>query len=184
MCKLHGGAAPQVLNKARLRADLMAFGLDAPPVDPAATLLRLVNQSAARVANYATDIANMVDDQPTLRSALTAEVWKTDDDDPDGEAYRAGEYIRAMVVLEGQERDRLAALCKSALQAGLAERQVRLAEQQGSLMAAVLRTALGDPRLALTADQRAGIPAVLRDALTGLMGARPAAQPARPAIEG
>ena len=52
----------------------------------------------------------------------------------DGEVYRAGEHIRALADLEAEERERLARFCAKAIAAGLAERQVRVAERRGADM--------------------------------------------------
>lgn len=62
----------------------------------------------------------------------------------DGNLYAAEEALRGLVRLEAEERDRCAAFATKAVAAGLAERQVRLAEQQGALIAQVLRAALSD----------------------------------------
>lgn len=68
-----------------------------------------------------------------------------------GRVFDEAEAIRGLALLEAEERDRLARLCKLALDAGIAERQVRIAESQGALVAGVVRSILGD--LGLTADQ-------------------------------
>ena len=57
-----------------------------------------------------------------------------------------------------QERSHLAKVCTAAIRAGLAERQVRLAEQHGTLIAQVLRGVLAD--LGVDKDER--VPAVIR----------------------
>ncbi|MFI7125976.1 hypothetical protein ACIBQ1_09800 [Nonomuraea sp. NPDC050153] len=57
------------------------------------------------------------------------------------------------------ERKHLTDVCKAALAAGIAERQVRLAEQQGALIVGVIQRILDD--LALTAEQRSLVPSVV-----------------------
>lgn len=161
VCIAHGGGAPQVKAKARVRAELMAWGLDAPTVDPGQTLLRLVSQSAARAEAYALELFGLLDTDETgqLKAALVGDIWITGDD---GKGHKAGEYVRALALLEAQERDRCANFCRIAIAAGLAERQVRIAEQQGQLLAGILREIIGDAELALTTDQRTVLPAVIR----------------------
>lgn len=160
MCAKHGGQLPAVQKAASVRAALHGWGLDSPTVDPAEQLLRLVSQSAARVAHYSAEIAAMVTERPYLRLALTESIWaQRETTDAEGETgydtYKAGEYIRAMVILENEERDRCAKFCAVAINAGLREREVQVAERQGQMIATVLRAVFGDARLGLTEDQRA-----------------------------
>jgi len=53
--------------------------------------------------------------------------------------YVSGETIRALATLEAQERDRVVRYAKAAHDMGIAEQQVKLAEQQGVLLADVVR---------------------------------------------
>lgn len=69
-----------------------------------------------------------------------------------GRLYDVEEGLRGLARLEADERDRCANFAAKAVAAGLAERQVRLAEQQGALMVAAIRAILAD--LDLTVDQQ------------------------------
>jgi hypothetical protein len=60
---------------------------------------------------------------------------------------KSGEYIRGLAQLEAQERDRCVNFATKAIAAGLAERQVRLAERQGEMLAAVVTAALAEVAL-------------------------------------
>lgn len=53
--------------------------------------------------------------------------------------YVTGEAARALTVLEGQERDRVVRYAKTAHDMGIAEAQVRIAEQTGQQLAEVIR---------------------------------------------
>lgn len=86
-----------------------------------------------------------------------------------GDVYETTDAIRALVRLEAEERDRCAQFAKSAIQAGLAERQVRLAERQGAMLADLMRAVLGDPGLGLSDDQRAAAPRVIRHHLDAMI---------------
>lgn len=59
-----------------------------------------------------------------------------------------------LLKLYNEERERFAKLADLALRAGVAERQVRMLEQQAALFADLLRRVLDDPSLALTPEQR------------------------------
>jgi hypothetical protein len=74
--------------------------------------------------------------------------------------FATGEAIRGLVQLEAQERDRAAGMAAKAVAAGLATRQVELAERQGALVADLIRALFADPELGLTAEQAAAAPAV------------------------
>jgi hypothetical protein len=122
-------------------------------------LLRLVTTSAIRVQRYAEELERQVEAAGTLQSALIGKITVID---VDGKTRIGGEYVRALVRLEAEERDRLANFSAKAIAAGLAERQVRVAERQGSLLAELLRQVIGDPTLGLSDDQRAAFPNAIR----------------------
>lgn len=73
--------------------------------------------------------------------------------------YASGEAVRGLAQLEAQERDRCVRFAKTAHDMGIAEQQVRLAEQQGELLADAINRILG--RLDLTAQQLARVPEVV-----------------------
>lgn len=94
VCRSHGGNAPQVKAKAAVRAELMAWGLDAPTVDPGETLLKLVSQSAARAQRYSALVEEAYEAAERLRTAHAAgELLITQDGyslDEDGREESAG----------------------------------------------------------------------------------------------
>ena len=144
VCLAHGAAAPQVRNKANVVAEAMAWGFTDKTLDPGEVLLRLLTQSSMRAQRYAQELEELVEESPSLREALVADVWVQPDH---GDAYKAGEYIRGLAQLEAQERDRCANFATKAIAAGLNERMVRVAEQQGQMLAAIVMKALADPDL-------------------------------------
>jgi len=101
---------------------------------------------------------------------IAALVGHTYADTKHGDIYATGEAIRGLAALEAQERDRCAGFAAKAIAAGLAERQVRLAERQGTLMADLLRRVLTDPALGLTEEQRGAVPDVARRHLALVAG--------------
>ena len=156
VCRSHGGAAPQVKARADITYEAMSWGFTDKTVDPGETLLRLVTQSAARAQRYAAELEKLVEESPSLREALVADIWIQPER---GEAYKAGEYIRGLAKLEAEERDRCANFATKAIAAGLAERQVRLAEQQGAAMFEMVKKALNE--VTLTPEQSQAFMAAL-----------------------
>lgn len=140
-CRMHSGkSAARAKAEGAVRADVLAWGLTDVCADPGEVLLRLVTQSAARAQRYAAELEDLVAKSPTLRDALIGDAW--------GEFGKQGEFVRGLARLEAEERDRCAGFATKAIAAGLAERQVRLAERQGALMVDVIRAVLADFGLA------------------------------------
>jgi hypothetical protein len=140
-----------------VRAELSQWTLGDAVDDPGEVLLRLVTQSRMRVDAYSAELEKMVAESPNLRDALVGDAM--------GEFGKIGEYVRGLASLEAAERDRLATFASKAVQAGLGERQVRLAERQGEMMAAVLAHVLDSAQLGLSATQKALMPGLMRETL-------------------
>jgi len=68
--------------------------------------------------------------------------------------HSGDEVPHVLVRLWSEERDRAARLAKMAIDAGLAEKQVRLAERQGQIIAQIFTTVLDDDSLGLSREQR------------------------------
>jgi hypothetical protein len=66
--------------------------------------------------------------------------------------YATGEAVRGLALLEAQERDRCVRFAKTAHDMGIADQQIRLAEQQGAMLAGVISRVLD--RLGLSEEQR------------------------------
>lgn len=161
VCKAHGGLAPQVRAKANIRVEVESWGLGDTTVDPGETLLRLVSQSRWRAEDYARELAGIVAREGSIEAAVTGTQKVLNPNT--GNLVEVGEYVRAMAQLEAAERDRCARFAKMAIEAGLAERLVRLADRQGAIIEAVLATVF--ERLELTDEQRRAAPAALRAAI-------------------
>jgi hypothetical protein len=162
---------PQARKKAAVRAELQKWGLGDTTLDPGEVLLRLVSQAANRAEFLAMLLQEQYErvetgeQETTLPARLSVFIGRTFALNRDGTPVPIAEAIRALVQLEGEERDRCANFAAKAVAAGLAERQVRLAERTGAMIAEVLRAVLGDPELGLSDDQRAAVPALLRQHL-------------------
>jgi hypothetical protein len=118
------------------------------PVEPTEAMLSVLHLSAGQLA--------------WLHDELAAQ---TDKRSFDGQV---------LMRLWNDERDRVARISKAALDAGVAERQVKLAERYGETLAGVLRAIFYDPELALTAAQRNRLPDLLRRHLSAATENQPA----------
>lgn len=152
VCYYHGAATTRSRAAAGRRLALAAaeravatFGLPIN-IDPGTALLQEVQRAAGVVAYLATQVA-----------ALDPEdvVWgKTAD--RDGEhgytEYKAAPNM--WVILYGEWSDRLTRTSKAALDAGVAERVVRIEERRGELLGNLIAAILDDPDLGLNPDQQ------------------------------
>jgi len=145
---------------AAVRAEVSRWTLGDTTDDPGETLLRLLTQSRIRVEQYAALIEQKVSHlDGSIEPALVGDSYTTT---ADGDVVKTGEYVRALIQLEADERDRCANFARLALAAGLAERTVRMAERQGEMIATVLMAIIGDAELGLTPDQKKAMPNALR----------------------
>lgn len=182
VCMFHGGKAPQNIKKAeervteeKARRIVETYGRR---IDTTATeaLLEEVQWTAghvawlrARVQEIETGVGGAVDpdwdeaeEEPgTTASRPSPLVWgvtrrKTGGDDH-GVTEEASPNI--WLKLYQQERTHLVKVCAEAIKAGIEERRIKLAEQQGALVARAIRAILGD--LDLTPEQEARVPDVV-----------------------
>jgi hypothetical protein len=175
VCLAHGARPKHVRAKAAVRAELANWGLNDATEDPGEVLLRLVTQAARRASHYAALLAEQYDlsaagaATTTLPKGVSALIGHKRAVDRDGSVFEVEEAIRGLVELEGQERDRCARFAKLALDAGIAEREIRLAENQADELARLLSTVLSE--MGMSHDQqreaRARVASHLRIAATG-----------------
>lgn len=141
-CRMHGGAAPQVQRRAAARVAeenarraVATYGLPRD-MDPAAALLEEVHRTAGHVGWLAKRIRDL--DEDALAWGLTEVAEKAATEFPGTDRK---ETARPSVWLDLYHRERahLVKVSKAALDAGISERLVRLAEQQGAMLAEVIR---------------------------------------------
>jgi hypothetical protein len=159
VCATHGGRSPngkaageRRLSTERARAVVITYGLPVE-IDPHDALMEEIARTAGHVRWLAGIIQSMDDE---------ALVWGQTETQQRGGGGPTGNYAQVTrtaapsvwLTLYQAERKHLVDVCKAAIGAGIAERQVRLAEQQGALIATVIRAIIGDPELGLDDDQQ------------------------------
>lgn len=167
VCYMHGGAAAQNRKAgARRQAQeklttasrtamerLKLLGEPLPDVDPLEGLLEAVNVCAFWVAILRAECS-------------TIEKLYGPNHLSDATPHVAIEMLRSWTA-------ELARVCKDAIQAGIQERMIRLAEAQAALLIQVLEGVRDD--MALTGPQRKAWPGVVRHHLTAVSGGRKSA---------
>lgn len=124
------------------------FGLPVD-IDPAAALLGEVRRSAGAVEWLGERVAELDPDDVIWGRALERE--QTGGEFP-GTTTEHRATVHVWVQLYAAERKHLAEVCAKAISAGVAERQVRVAEEQGRLVGDLLRAIIDG----LPVEQRPG----------------------------
>lgn len=154
-CKLHGGNLPPVTQHYILimeKEHMATFG-DPIEIDPHTAVLQTVHRTAGHVAWLHSKIQELAD----VEGDMTLQQY-------------TAMGIKASVWVEMYERERMMLLraSKAAVDMGVSERQVQLAEEQGHMIAMVLQRFLDSQVLALTPAQRAVAPKVIRELLSAV----------------
>lgn len=152
-CKNHAGV-PTDVAKARGEALSAWSALRAEPsVSATEAVLGMLQMSWARVHLYAGLLRRQVEEAqnaPGPGSGVLGEeagpgaglIGYNRSANAELGLYATGEAVRGLASLEGQERDRCVRFAKAAHDMGIAEQQVKLAEHQGAMLAAVIRGTL------------------------------------------
>jgi hypothetical protein len=141
-CRFHlGNSKNHEAHAVRVEATrrLVEFGQPVA-VEPTEALLQVLHLSAGHLAWVREALATL-DDKTTFEGQVLMRLWN-------------------------EERDRVARISKAALDAGVAERQIQLAERYGEQLAHLLMGIFEDPELALNMRQRGRLPDLLRRHLT------------------
>lgn len=153
VCVTHGGQEQRKAIRRKKNADgIRAYLGDPDIVDPFDALLGQVHEAAGNVA-FLRDLVKDLPPHPTVeKDGETEELTiKKGLYGPDLNGY---ESPHQLLKLYNEERDRLGKLAKMAIDCGIAERQVRLAERQGEMIVNIIINVLGDPRLGLPQEKQ------------------------------
>ncbi len=167
-CKLHGGSTPNgIMFAAQMEVAVMGAPID---IEPHEALLTCVRIAAGEVAYSTRMIEGLKHDEAVGRlmessektySTDSGEVTYFEDRDKGPELHI---WIRVRQKCVGE----LAKYSKMAIDAGVEERRVALAERWGDQLALVLQGILNDLRL--TPAQRKSAPEIVRNNLAVLEG--------------
>lgn len=144
-CQYHGGNSPSLVrHAAKQHVRELAQELEMEPDEAIAWSVRM---SAGVVAWLQNQIQNVDETNPEEMALLPS-----------------------LIQSYGEERDRMARISKLAIDAGIAEREMQLQEQEVAILAQAIRNILAE--LNLSAEQRALAPGMVRKHLMALPPAR------------
>lgn len=162
VCGSHGGRSPiakaaaeRRLKEQEARAAVTMFGLPRE-VDARDALLEEVYRTAGAVDWLTEKVRELAPDAAVWGVTERTEKTATEFEGIDTTEAAA---VNIWIELWQKERKHLVDVSKAAIAAGIEERRVRLAEQQGALLASVIKQILGD--LDLTPSQADRAPQIV-----------------------
>lgn len=166
-CPVHGSsnrrsklAAKRVTEKAKAEKkyarELERQATKAREVEPSTALVELVHSAAGEVEYWRAEVDRVQADHPERLTMGVTRVEKGTRDRSDVDMKIIETTPHIAYVMWTEARERLAKYAAAALKAGVEERRVRLAEDQGALMAQVIRGILGDLNLTREQQERSG----------------------------
>mgnify|MGYP007066163856 CR=1 FL=1 len=176
-CARHGGNTPQARNKAKQRRtndraarQLRALGYDpdAPNVDPAEALLNLVSHKYREVGWWREYISHLHDNNGENADLIWGVIKTEQGVGPMGpvDTTTTGPTLHVAVQALHKAEDQLARYSKSAMDAGVQQREIALKETVALELVGTINAILSG--LNLTAAQRDLVPVVVPQALRTL----------------
>jgi len=173
-CGNHGGSSPQAKATAERRlaeqeliqvVKTLGIREQYPDIDPGAALLEEIRVTHAHVQWLRAQVAELSPTELTWGRTQHEEGVG-----PEGPIDKTTEKAEPSVwyAMYCRERDHLVKVSAAALKAGIEERKVRMAEQQGQLVAAALKQIFD--ALHLTTAQQGLLPTIVPAALRQLTG--------------
>ena len=173
-CTRHGGKSPQAARAAErrlaeqeLQQVVKTLGIrdSYPNIDPGAALLEEIRTTHAHVQWLRGQVAELSPDELTWGRTQHEEGYGAEGP-IDKTTMKAEPSV--WYTLYCRERDHLVKVSAAALKAGIEERKIRMAEQQGELVASALKQIFG--ALNLTPEQSGLLPVIVPQALRQLTG--------------
>lgn len=172
-CRFHAGTTTEVAKvkgEARINA-WAAIGSGAQTMDYRLAVLGVLQMSWLRLAAYSDLLRRQVEKAPPEADPNGLEAGGEVNADgligyrygaagKDGHIYAVSEEARALVILEGQERDRVVKYAKTAHDMGISDRLTSLAERWGDVVATRITLILD--QLQLTEEQSRQVPALIQ----------------------
>lgn len=164
VCGFHGGQNPKAkaaaarrIAEEKAKVIVQTYGVKVTTTATEA-LLDEVQWTAGHVAWLRERVQEI---EAAAGNGDNALVWGITRRKSGGEDWGETEEATPNIFLKlyQQERSHLVKVCSEAIKAGVEERRVRLAEQQGALVAQVIQAILGD--LHLTPEQQARVPEIV-----------------------
>jgi hypothetical protein len=168
ICQTHGGkgrnktAGREAWKKAqtkdremeRLERAVKTFGLPVT-ISPQQALLDEIARTAGHVLWLGEQIANLAPEEVGWGLGSEEKREGVGEMETQIDLTTTTKVARPSVLIElyHKERSHLVHVAKVAIQCGIAERQIKLAEEQGQMIAQVLRQVFEDPELELTLTQ-------------------------------
>jgi hypothetical protein len=188
-CKFHGGtteagrkSAARSYGRDLIEREKARFGGDRQLLDgvsPEEALLEEVRRSVAMVRFLEDAIAKwQMDADPNIPSSSTGGLPRLVDETSRGAASFTDE--REWLMLYREERKHAAQVSSLAINAGLAERMVRIAEKQGEVMATAIQAIL--THLNLTPQQEELVPQIVPTIIRQVASGQPVDITSLPAI--
>ena len=148
-CRFHGGASPQAQLKGAVevaRKELHMRMGDGLPIHPIAAILKCISIANAEVDYWSRRVIELEEEQ-LAAPVVTTRPLKLEKG-AESSTERVEEHgpteLNIAIKARHQAMDRLTHYSNVALKAGIAERQVRIAEQQAQLISTALRGILSD----------------------------------------
>lgn len=171
-CRMHGGQKGEVL---KAKGEALSAWRATPGqqgVSPSEAVMAMLQMSWARVHLYAGLLERQLADADPGAAAGVGQgeglIGHTYSASPSVGVYESGEAVRGLAQLESAERDRCVRYAKVAADMGIADREIRLAEAQGAMLAGVISRILDS--LELSPSQRALVATVVPRELLAIAG--------------